>query len=143
MARGGRAPGETPHLTGAVVRRALMGGGCRREAQKPYWRTTTWTGLLETAGPFSLCGASCDSSSPILTSAAASLLFAHHRSEGDVMKNEHESLESLQKKYADAIAYAESLPLASSARQDAFREVGRISQQINDWHERANPTPLA
>jgi transposase len=54
-----------------------------------------------------------------------------------------ESLESLQMKYADAITYAESLPLASSARQDAMREVGRLSQRISDWHERANPTPFA
>lgn len=50
-------------------------------------------------------------------------------------------LETLTKQYTDALTLVESLAKGSPERATAMEAAERIGQRINDYHERANPTP--
>lgn len=53
------------------------------------------------------------------------------------------ALASLEAQHSAALTEADSLPRGSKEHAAAVREAERIAQRINDWHERANPTPVA
>lgn len=51
------------------------------------------------------------------------------------------NLKGLEQQHSAALAMAASCPAGSPEHQDALRKADAIAARINDWHERANPTP--
>lgn len=53
------------------------------------------------------------------------------------------TLEMLERTHADLLAKAEQAPASSAERERLLREADRALQAVNDFHEKANPTPFA
>lgn len=59
------------------------------------------------------------------------------------LKPTTDNLKDLEARYTALLTWAESLPAGSPERKQATKDADRILSLINDWHERANPTPVA
>jgi hypothetical protein len=54
----------------------------------------------------------------------------------------NDTLKTLEHAHSSALTIAEMHPAGSKARADALQDADLIAARINDWHERANPTPM-